>query len=54
MLSHVERLPLGYAQSKCVAEALVRAAAARGLAARIFRPALLAGHPRPAHRTLTT
>ena len=43
MLDHVERLPLGYAQSKCVSEALVRAAARRGLTARIFRPALLAG-----------
>ena len=44
MLPYVERLPLGYAQSKCVAESLVRTAASRGLPAQIFRPALLAGH----------
>lgn len=43
MLEHVEHLPLGYAQSKCVAEELVRRVAARGLPARIYRPALLAG-----------
>lgn len=43
MLPFAERLPLGYAQSKCVAEALVREAARRGLPATIFRPALLAG-----------
>jgi thioester reductase-like protein len=46
MLPYVESLPLGYAQSKCVAESLVRAAAARGLPAQIFRPSLLAGHAR--------
>jgi len=44
MLPWIGRLPLGYAQSKCVAEALVRQAADRGLPAQIFRPALLAGH----------
>ncbi len=44
MLGQVDRLPLGYAQSKCVAESLVRQAAMRGVAAQIFRPALLAGH----------
>jgi thioester reductase-like protein len=44
MLPWVDRLPLGYAQSKCVAEALVREAARRGLPAQIYRPALLAGH----------
>ncbi|HEX5110856.1 MAG TPA: thioester reductase domain-containing protein [Vicinamibacterales bacterium] len=44
MLPWVDRLPLGYAQSKCVAEALVREAANRGLPAQIYRPALLAGH----------
>lgn len=44
MLPYAGRLPLGYAQSKCVAESLVRAAAARGLPAQIYRPALLAGH----------
>ena len=46
MLPYVESLPLGYAQSKCVAESLVRAAASRGLPAQIFRPSLLAGHSR--------
>ena len=44
MLSYADRLPLGYAQSKCVAESLIRAAASRGLPAQIYRPALLAGH----------
>ena len=43
MLPWAEQLPLGYAQSKCVAEALIREAARRGLPATIFRPALLAG-----------
>ena len=36
-------IPLGYAQTKWVAEALVREAARRGLAAAIYRPALIAG-----------
>src|SRR5688572_16344577 len=44
MLPYADRLPLGYAQSKCVAESLIRTAASRGLPAQIFRPALLAGH----------
>jgi thioester reductase-like protein len=44
MLPWIGRLPLGYAQSKCVAESLVRQAADRGLEAQIYRPALLAGH----------
>jgi thioester reductase-like protein len=44
MRPYADRLPLGYAQSKCVAESLVRTAASRGLPAQIFRPALLAGH----------
>lgn len=43
MLPHLAGLPLGYAQSKCVAERLVREAARRGLAASIFRPALISG-----------
>ena len=43
MLPQVDHLPLGYAQTKCVSESLVRAAASRGLAARIHRPALLVG-----------
>ena len=42
-LANIDRLPLGYAQSKCVAEALVRQARARGLRASIHRPALLTG-----------
>ncbi len=46
MLPHVAGLPLGYAQTKCIAETLVRQAAARGLTARIYRPALLAGDAR--------
>ena len=44
MLPWADRLPLGYAQSKCVGESLVRAASRRGLPAQIYRPALLAGH----------
>jgi acyl carrier protein/dTDP-4-dehydrorhamnose reductase len=43
MLPNVQRLPLGYAQSKCVAESLVRQASARGLHARIYRPSLIGG-----------
>ena len=44
MLAHAGELLLGYAQTKCVGESLVREAAARGLRAQIYRPALLAGH----------
>jgi thioester reductase-like protein len=44
MLPWADGLPLGYAQSKCVGESLVRAASRRGLPAQIYRPALLAGH----------
>ena len=43
LFASIERLPLGYAQSKCVGEALVREAQARGLRASIHRPALLTG-----------
>lgn len=43
-MSAIRGLHLGYAQSKSVAEALVRAAAARGLRSCIVRPALIAGH----------
>lgn len=39
-------LRLGYAQSKCVAEALVRAAGDRGLPVTIIRPALVSGDSR--------
>lgn len=38
------RLHLGYAQSKAVAEQLVRQAQQRGLPAVIYRPALITGH----------
>jgi len=41
---YISRIPLGYAQSKAVAERLVREAVTRGLSATIFRPALIAGH----------
>jgi thioester reductase-like protein len=40
----LRRVHLGYAQTKIVGEALVREARARGLAARIYRPALISGH----------
>ena len=43
LFDSIERLPLGYAQSKCVAEVLVRQAQARGLRTSIHRPALLTG-----------
>jgi hypothetical protein len=46
---YLARIPLGYAQSKAVAEQLVRHAAARGLPASIFRPTLIAGHTRGGH-----
>jgi nucleoside-diphosphate-sugar epimerase/acyl carrier protein len=37
----VDRLPLGYAQTKCVAETLVRQAGGRGLPTSIHRPSLV-------------
>jgi thioester reductase-like protein len=42
--AHADGLHLGYAQSKCVAEELVRSAGARGLPVTIVRPALVSGH----------
>jgi len=42
-LRTVDGLWLGYAQSKCVGEALVREAGARGLPATIIRPSLVSG-----------
>jgi len=42
--TYLSQMPLGYAQSKAMAERLVRDAAARGMSATIFRPALIAGH----------
>jgi thioester reductase-like protein len=39
----IDRMPLGYAQSKCVAERLLRRAAAEGLGVTIVRPGLLCG-----------
>ena len=46
MQPFVDRLPLGYAQSKCVAESLVREAGRRGLSTTIHRPSILAGDSR--------
>ncbi|MBE0619923.1 MAG: thioester reductase domain-containing protein [Burkholderiales bacterium] len=43
MSPHLERMPLGYAQSKCVAEMLLRSVAARGLPVTVLRPALISG-----------
>jgi thioester reductase-like protein len=43
MSASLERMPLGYARSKCVAESLLRQAARRGLPVTIVRPGLLAG-----------
>ena len=45
-LPYVDGLHFGYAQSKAVAEALVRQARARGLRAEIHRPALVSGDSR--------
>lgn len=43
-LTHLRGVHLGYAQTKVVAEALVREAGTRGLPIRIYRPALISGH----------
>jgi thioester reductase-like protein len=43
MLDNVAAMPLGYAQSKCVAESLLRQASQRGLPVTILRPALISG-----------
>jgi len=43
---HLRGLHFGYAQSKCVAESLVRAASDRGLPATIVRPGLILGDRR--------
>ena len=43
-LPHIAGLHLGYAQTKAVAEALVREAGRRGLPVAIYRPSLIAGH----------
>jgi len=45
-LDAIDGLHYGYAQSKAVAESLVRQAAARGLRARVYRPALISGDSR--------
>ena len=43
---HLAGIHLGYAQSKCVAEQLVRQAGARGLPVAIYRPSLISGDSR--------
>jgi thioester reductase-like protein len=43
-LDAVEGLHFGYAQSKAVAESLVRQAGALGMRTRIYRPAMISGH----------
>jgi thioester reductase-like protein len=43
-LPHLRGVHLGYAQTKVVAEALVREAGRRGLPVTIYRPSLIAGH----------
>jgi thioester reductase-like protein len=45
-LPFIDRLPLGYAQTKCVAERLCEGAHRRGLPVRVIRPALVAGDSR--------
>jgi thioester reductase-like protein len=49
MIASLERMPLGYARSKCVAESLLRQAARRGLPVTIVRPGLLAGDTATGH-----
>jgi thioester reductase-like protein len=49
MLPELPGLHLGYAQTKCVAEHLVRAAANRGLPVRIYRPPFLFGSSATGH-----
>jgi len=46
MLPHIQGIHLGYAQTKCVAESLVRHAGDRGLPITIYRPALISGDSR--------
>jgi len=48
-LEVIDGLHFGYAQSKAVAESLVRQAGARGLRTRIYRPALISGDSRTGH-----
>ena len=48
-LAHLEGLSLGYAQSKCIAESLVREAGLRGLPVTISRPALVSGDSTTGH-----
>ena len=43
MLPFLEHMPLAYAQSKCVAESLLRAAAAGGVPVSVVRPTLISG-----------
>lgn len=43
MASHIEGMPLGYAQSKCVSEILLRQATERGLPVTVIRPSLICG-----------
>jgi thioester reductase-like protein len=43
MSAHIERMPLGYAQSKCVSEILLRHATERGLPVTVIRPSLICG-----------
>ena len=43
-LPNLKGVYLGYAQSKCVAEALVQEAGERGLPVTVVRPALVSGH----------
>jgi thioester reductase-like protein len=45
-LPELRGIHLGYAQTKVVGEALVRAAGERGLPVRIYRPPLISGHSR--------
>ena len=46
MFPYIEGIPLGYAQSKCVSEELLRHAKSRGLPVTVYRPSLICGDSR--------
>jgi len=53
LISHVSNMPLGYAQTKCIAEGMLQRVASRGLPIRIVRPALISGDSSTGHSSTT-
>jgi len=53
LTEHVGNMPLGYAQTKCIAEGLLRKVASRGLPVSIIRPALISGDSTTGHAPTT-